>query len=62
FCAEIKNGIDVVQLLPYHRMGATKYLRLGKEYRLKNVEAPTAGFMEKQLELFLSYGLPAQIS
>ncbi len=62
FCAEIKNGIDVVQLLPYHRMGATKYWRLGKEYRLKNVEAPTAGFMEKQLELFLSYGLPAQIS
>ncbi len=62
FCAEIKNGLEVVQLLPYHRMGAMKYVRLGREYRLKNVEAPPAEFMEAQLKLFQSYDLPAQIS
>lgn len=62
FCAEIKDAIDVVQLLPYHKMGQTKYLRLGRPYRLKNVDPPSNEFMEKQLEYFKSLGLPAQIS
>ena len=63
FCVEIKDGIDVVQLLPYHRLGAMKYVRLGKKYPMsEKVEAPPAEFMQKVLETFKSYGLPAQIS
>ena len=62
FCKEVENAIDVVQLLPYHKMGEMKYVRLGKKYRLVNVEPPTSEFMEAQLEIFKSYGLPAQIS
>ncbi len=62
FCKEVENAIDVVQLLPYHKMGEMKYVRLGKKYRLVNVEPPTNEFMEAQLEIFKSYGLPAQIS
>jgi pyruvate formate lyase activating enzyme len=27
FCVSIKGAIDVVQLLPYHKMGSTKYTR-----------------------------------
>ena len=61
FCARIKNAVDVVQLLPYHKMGSLKYTRLGKKYRLVNVEAPSNEFMEQQLELFKSYGLNAMI-
>ncbi|NMA36961.1 MAG: glycyl-radical enzyme activating protein [Papillibacter sp.] len=61
FCVKIKDAIDVVQLLPYHKMGSMKYTRLGKKYKLVNVEAPSDEFMKKQLELFESYGLKAMI-
>lgn len=61
FCAEIREGIDVVQLLPYHKMGSMKYTRLGKPYKLTNVEAPSNEFMEEQLALFQSCGLNAMI-
>ncbi|MDR2530043.1 MAG: glycyl-radical enzyme activating protein [Oscillospiraceae bacterium] len=61
FCVTIKDAIDVVQLLPFHKMGQTKYRRLGLKYRM-NVSPPSREFMEETLELFKSYGLPAQIS
>lgn len=63
FCVKIKDGIDVVQLLPYHRLGAMKYVRLGKKYPVSDsVQPPQQEFMQKTLEYFLSLGLPAQIS
>ena len=61
FCVEIQDGIDVVQLLPYHKMGQLKYNRLGRTYRLTNVEAPSNEFMEEALKLFQGKGLPAMI-
>ena len=61
FCVEIKDGIDVVQLLPYHKLGKMKYDRLGRPYRLTNVEAPSDEFMQESLKLFQSYGLNAMI-
>ena len=61
FCKEIEAGIDVVQLLPYHKFGSMKYIRLGIPYRLTNVEPPEDSFMKEQLALFQSYGLPAMI-
>ena len=61
FCKEIEAGIDVVQLLPYHKFGSMKYIRLGIPYRLTNVEPPADSFMKEQLALFQSYGLPAMI-
>jgi pyruvate formate lyase activating enzyme len=60
FCVQIKDAIDVIQLLPFHKMGQTKYQRLGKTYRM-NVSPPPQEFMQETLELFQSYGLPAQI-
>lgn len=62
FCLEVVDAIDTVQLLPYHKMGETKYLRLGLKYRITNVEPPSDAFMEEQLAYFKSLGLPAQIS
>ncbi len=61
FCVEIKDGIDVVQLLPYHKFGATKYDRLGIPYRLSNVEPPSDEFMQEALKLFQGMGLNAMI-
>jgi len=60
FCVEIKDAIDVVQLLPFHKMGQAKYERLGLHYRM-NISPPSKEFMQQQLELFKSYGLPAQV-
>jgi pyruvate formate lyase activating enzyme len=60
FCSSIKSAIDVVQLLPFHKMGQTKYQRLGLKYRM-NVSPPSPEFMQEQLEVFLRLGLPAQV-
>ena len=62
FCKEVESAIDVVQLLPYHKMGEMKYVRLGRKYKLVNVEPPTNEFMEEQLKVFTDMGLPARIS
>ena len=61
FCAEIAKSIDLVQLLPYHRLGEMKYVRLGKRYPCSRIEPPTAERMQKMLELFQEYKLPAQV-
>lgn len=61
FCAELGAAVTLVQLLPYHQAGRMKYERLGRPYRLKNVEPPSDAFMEKVLEVFKARGLPAQI-
>ena len=61
FCAELGEAVTLVQLLPYHKAGRIKYERLGRVYRLKNVEPPPESFMEKALEVFKAKGLPCQI-
>ena len=58
---EIRDGIEVVQLLPYHKFGATKYDRLGIKYKLSNVEPPSDEFMQEALKLFQGMGLNAMI-
>ncbi|MDR2360846.1 MAG: glycyl-radical enzyme activating protein [Oscillospiraceae bacterium] len=60
FCLAIKHAIDVVQLLPFHKMGQSKYERLGKKYRM-NASPPNAEFMERQRRIFADCGLPAQV-
>ena len=61
FCRELGSAVKLVQLLPYHQAGRMKYERLGRPYRLKNVEPPPDAFMEEALKLFQARGLPVQI-
>jgi len=61
FCAELGDAVKTVQLLPYHNLGRSKYERIGREYRTKNIEPPSEEYMNGVLELFLSYGLPAKL-
>ena len=35
------QGVEKVEVLPYHTLGVVKYEKLGIEYPLKGVEAPT---------------------
>ena len=61
FCAELGEAVKLVQLLPYHSAGKVKYERLGREYRLKKLEAPPEEDMLRLLEIFKEYGLPCQL-
>ena len=61
FCVELGAAVKTVQLLPYHNMGRSKYDRIGREYRIKNIDPPSEDDMERVLELFRSYGLPARV-
>ena len=61
FCASLGDAVKTVQLLPYHKTGRMKYERIGWRYRLPNVEPPSDEFMNAALEMFKSYGLPAQL-
>ncbi len=61
FCRSLGDAVTLVQLLPYHKAGRSKYERLGRPYRLTNVEPPPDSVMQEILELFTARGLPTQI-
>lgn len=61
FCTELGDAVKLVQLLPYHAMGRSKYTRLGWPYKIKNVDPPDDETMQRVLELFQSYGLPSKL-
>jgi len=60
FCRELGSAVTEVQLLPYHAMGAMKYLRISDE---PPVEAtpPTDAHMEKLKAIFEELGMHARI-
>ena len=51
------GNIERVDILPFHQMGTYKWEKLGKEYKLKDVETPTREEVEKAEGIFKSYGL-----
>jgi pyruvate formate lyase activating enzyme len=61
FCLRLGDAVVDLQLLPYHKLGAAKYARIGRTYPLTNVEAPPDETMQEYLRLMLSYNLPAHI-
>jgi pyruvate formate lyase activating enzyme len=61
FCVSLGSAVQLVQLLPYHATGKMKYDRLGLKYKLPNVEPPEDAFMQKNLEMFQSFGLNCQL-
>jgi pyruvate formate lyase activating enzyme len=50
-----------VHLLPYHRLGETKYERLEKPEKVVRVEPPSEEHMEEIRKIFESFGLIAVI-
>jgi pyruvate formate lyase activating enzyme len=54
------NRINEIDLLPFHKV-SEKYKRVGKEYKLKNVQPPTKNEIEKIKELFEQEGLNVRI-
>lgn len=50
-------GIERIQLLPFHRFGREKYLRLGWEYPAGSLTPPSGEKMKEFLSLFQEMGL-----
>lgn len=55
------NNIELVDILPYHDMGAYKWEKLGYEYPLKGVPVPTSEEVDKAKEVFAKHGLPLEL-
>ena len=51
-----------VDLLAYHRAGAEKYRRLGREYRMEQTPAPTGAAMEAIAAQMEAVGIPVKIA
>lgn len=50
-----------VDLLPYHRIGVEKYVRLDRPYRLPDTDAPTRERMGRITALLAAEGLPVAV-
>lgn len=59
--ARANPAVRRVHLLPYHATGTGKFERLGREYALSGVAAPSAGRMAELAEVFRSHGLDARV-
>jgi pyruvate formate lyase activating enzyme len=51
------GGVDTVELLPYHDLGAPKYVALGREYLLTDVQPPNPERLAELGSLMESRGL-----
>lgn len=60
FASELE-GVNEINLLPYHRFGKDKYDGLGREYLMGDVPPPTDVHMEKLRSVAESYGLNCKI-
>lgn len=56
FIKDMKN-IEKVELLPYHRLGAHKWIALGDKYELEDVNPPSKESLEHIKSILESYGL-----
>jgi pyruvate formate lyase activating enzyme len=61
FLSAMKN-ITQITLLPYHKLGEAKYRRLGREYKLGELQPPDRGRMNEITERFRSHGFKVHIS
>lgn len=58
FCAEIKDSIEQLQLLPYHKLGAVKYDRLQRTCPMpEEAEPPEDKVMNRYAAMLKKYGL-----
>lgn len=56
FAGSLQN-VDLVEVLPFHKYGESKYERLQQRYELKNCPEPTDQEVERVKARFRSYGL-----
>ena len=60
-CCKIKDNLQILQLLPYHKFGSVKYRRLDQDNPLPDIDPPTDEHMEDIKNYFESFGLLVKI-
>lgn len=60
YVSKIK-GVKEIHLLPYHRLGESKYKGLGRNYELSSIDLLGNDYMKKLLKVAEKTGLPCQI-
>ena len=58
FCADLGN-VERVDVLPFHQMGRFKWKKLGLDYKLDQLEPPSAELIERTLAIYRAEGLTA---
>ncbi len=56
-----KIGVKEIHLLPYHRLGESKYERLGRKYELKDIKVPSKEYLEHLVDRLQKYNLEIRI-
>lgn len=51
------SGVERVEVLPFHQLGAAKWAELGLSYQLKNVAPPSTELVQRVENQFRSHGL-----
>jgi pyruvate formate lyase activating enzyme len=55
------SSLKKINLLPYHKIGSSKYKRFNLPYRMSGVEPPAKGEMQKLKEFFSETGVKVKI-
>lgn len=61
FIADMPGKNPPVNLLPYHSIAASKYTKLGNEYKELTMEEPSEQMQQRAVSIFEAYGLVAEI-
>jgi pyruvate formate lyase activating enzyme len=61
FLAEIKDAVDLVQLLPYHKLGISKHDRLLKNEKIFVAEPPADELMQRLKDQLVQYSFNVTI-
>jgi pyruvate formate lyase activating enzyme len=56
-----KDNLKMISLLPYHKIGSSKYKKFSIPYRMENVEQPSARRMKEVKEFFSDTGVRVKI-
>jgi pyruvate formate lyase activating enzyme len=51
------SGVERVEVLPFHQLGAAKWAELGLAYQLGNISPPSSELVERVEDQFRSHGL-----
>ena len=57
FVVQFGDKVNAIELLPYHRLGMSKYQQFGMKYTLADVSAPTDEHMKVLHDIINSFGL-----
>ena len=62
FLIETKTGsVRSINLLPFHKIGASKYKRFNIPYRMQGIEPPDKEKMQSLKEFFIETGIKVKI-